>query len=67
MVLAEFYLLVMLFGYVGYYLCRQNISAAFPLLNKEFGFSNTQLGQLALLSEIAYATGKFINGPLGIE
>lgn len=57
--------LVMLFGYVGYYLCRQNISAAFPLLNKEFGFSNTQLGQLALLSEIAYATGKFINGPLG--
>ena len=26
--------------------------------------SNTQLGLIASLSEIAYATGKFINGPL---
>lgn len=55
---------VMLVGYVGYYLCRGNLSAAFPLLEQEFGYSNTQLGLIASLSEIAYAIGKFINGPL---
>jgi sugar phosphate permease len=55
---------VMLVGYVGYYLCRGNLSAAFPLLAQEFGYSNTQLGLIASLSEIAYAAGKFINGPL---
>ena len=55
---------VMLIGYVGYYLCRGNLSAAFPLLAEEFGFSNTQLGLIASLSEIAYAAGKFVNGPL---
>ncbi len=55
---------VMLLGYVGYYLCRGNLSAAFPLLEQEFGYSNTQLGLIASLSEIAYAIGKFINGPL---
>lgn len=55
---------VMLIGYVGYYLCRGNLAAAFPLLEQEFGFSNTQLGLIASLSEMAYAAGKFINGPL---
>lgn len=53
----------MLFGYVGYYLCRGNLSAAFPLMHTEFGYSNTQLGLIASSSEIAYAIGKFINGP----
>lgn len=57
--------LVMLFGYIGYYLCRKNISAAFPLLADEFGFTNSELGVLALTSEIVYAIGKLINGPLG--
>jgi len=55
---------VMLIGYVGYYICRGNLAAAFPLLTQEFGYSNTQLGLIASLSEIAYAAGKFINGPL---
>lgn len=55
---------VMLLGYVGYYICRGNLSAAFPLLEQEFGYSNTQLGLIASLSEMAYAGGKFINGPL---
>lgn len=55
---------VMLIGYVGYYLCRGNLSAAFPLLEQEFGYSNTQLGLIASLSEMAYAAGKFINGPM---
>jgi len=56
---------VCLFGYVGYYLCRKNLSAAFPLLSEAFNFSNSDLGLIALYSEIAYALGKFINGGLG--
>jgi sugar phosphate permease len=56
---------VMLVGYIGYYLCRKNLSAAFPLMSEEFGFTNSELGLIALYSEVAYAAGKFINGPLG--
>lgn len=56
---------VMLFGYVGYYMVRQNLPAAFPLMEKAFGYSNSQLGLIAASSEIVYAIGKFINGPLG--
>lgn len=55
---------VMLVGYIGYYLCRANLSAAFPLISSTFDYSNTQLGIIASASEIAYAAGKFINGPL---
>lgn len=54
----------MLIGYIGYYLCRKNLSAAFPLMSAEFGYTNSQLGLIALFSEITYAIGKFINGPL---
>jgi MFS transporter, OPA family, glycerol-3-phosphate transporter len=57
--------LVMLVGYMGYYLCRGNLSAAFPLLSDTFGYTNSELGMLAFYSELAYAAGKFINGPLG--
>ena len=56
---------VLLIGYIGYYLCRANLSAAFPLLSKEFNFTNSQLGLIAMYSELVYAVGKFINGPLG--
>ncbi len=55
---------VCLVGYIGYYLCRKNIAAAFPLMSEEFGYSNTELGLIAFYSELAYAAGKFINGPL---
>ena len=55
---------VMIVGYIGYYICRGNISVAIPLINKEYGFTNTQFGMILTASELAYATGKFINGPL---
>ena len=55
---------VMLLGYVGYYLCRGNLPAAFPLIGREFSYTNSELGLIAAYSEIAYAIGKFINGPL---
>lgn len=54
---------VMLVGYIGYYFCRQNISVALPLLNQEFGYTNTELGIILTVSEVAYAAGKFIMGP----
>lgn len=55
---------VMLLGYIGYYLGRQNLSAALPLISEEFQYTNTQLGMLMTFSELAYALGKFINGPI---
>jgi len=55
---------VMLLGYIGYYLCRGNLTAAFPQLSVAFGYSNTDLGLIAGWSTLAYAIGKFINGPL---
>lgn len=54
----------MLFGYIGYYMMRQNLSAAFPLMHDALGYSNAELGLIAASSEIAYAIGKFLNGPL---
>lgn len=56
--------LVMLFGYVGYYMIRQNLSAALPLMKTAFHFSNSDLGLIGASSEIVYAIGKFLNGPL---
>jgi sugar phosphate permease len=56
---------VCLIGYIGYYICRANLSAAFPLMSQTFGYSNEELAWIALTSELAYAVGKFINGPLG--
>jgi sugar phosphate permease len=56
---------VMLFGYVGYYLCRKNITAALPLLADTFGYSKTDLGKIGSVALIVYGIGKLINGPLG--
>jgi sugar phosphate permease len=55
---------VMLLGYIGYYLIRGNLPVALPLLSKEFGYSNTELGVILTFSELAYALGKFTTGPL---
>ncbi len=55
---------VCLVGYIAYYLGRKNLPAAFPLLGEELGYSNTDLGLIAAYSEVAYAIGKLINGPL---
>ena len=55
---------VCLIGYIGYYLCRKNLSAAVPLIGEAFSYTNSELGLIALSGEIAYAIGKFINGPM---
>lgn len=55
---------VMLFGYVGYYLCRKNITAALPLLSEAFNYSKTDLGKIGSVALIVYGIGKLINGNL---
>ena len=54
---------VMLIGYIGYYLIRGNLPVALPLLSKEFGYTNSELGKILTFSELAYALGKFTTGP----
>ncbi|MBC7386573.1 MAG: MFS transporter [Cryobacterium sp.] len=54
---------VMLIGYIGYYLIRGNLPVALPLLSREFGYSNLELGKILTFSELAYAFGKFTMGP----
>lgn len=51
-------------GYVVFYLCKKNISAALPLMSTELGFSNTELGILGGSLYLTYGIGKFINGIL---
>jgi sugar phosphate permease len=48
-------------GYAGYYLCRQNFSAAIPVL-KDLGVSRDALGLVASIGTAAYAVGKVTMG-----
>ena len=63
--------LLMLFGYSGYYLCRSNFSVALPMIANELtrnGLSSEiariRLGTIASLGVAAYAIGKFPSGGL---
>jgi OPA family glycerol-3-phosphate transporter-like MFS transporter len=63
--------LLMLFGYSGYYLCRSNFSVALPLITEELaarGLSpeivRIRLGTIASLGVAAYAVGKFPAGAI---
>ncbi|MCR5261341.1 MAG: MFS transporter [Candidatus Gastranaerophilales bacterium] len=51
-------------GYTMFYLTRKNISVALPVLSKELGFSNIELGILGSALYFSYAIGKFVNGVL---
>jgi OPA family glycerol-3-phosphate transporter-like MFS transporter len=62
-------ILLMLFGYSGYYLCRSNFSVALPMIADELGrrgFSSEialiRLGTIASVGVAAYAVGKFPAG-----
>ena len=52
-------------AYTVYYFCRVNISIAIPFLQESLGASKTQLGVVASSLQVAYGTGKFVNGVLG--
>jgi MFS transporter, OPA family, sugar phosphate sensor protein UhpC len=53
------------FGYVVFYLCRKNISAALPAISNDLGYTNTELGLLGMTLYITYGIGKFVNGVIG--
>ena len=54
--------LSMFFGYIIFYTCRKNLSAAIPALHEALGYSMTELGLLSSSLYFTYAAGKFING-----
>lgn len=58
------YLAALVAGYIGVYLCRKNLSVAVPVIQKEWGLSKESIGVVASISTIAYASGKFLFGPV---
>lgn len=52
-------------SYGLYYFTRKNISVALPLLSKELGYTNKQLGVLGSLLYVSYALGKAGFGFIG--
>ena len=47
-----------LIGYGLFYFCRKNISVALPLLARDLGFSNAELGVLGSLLYVSYGLSK---------
>jgi len=58
------YLLTLVVAYVGVYLCRKNLSVAVPILQADWGINKEQVGLIGSVSTVAYASGKFIFGPI---
>ncbi|MEP7337782.1 MAG: MFS transporter, partial [Acidobacteriota bacterium] len=63
--------ILLVFGYAGYYLCRSNFSVALPLIIDDLtargwdaNDAKVRLGWLASLGVFAYAIGKFFSGGL---
>jgi len=63
--------ILLVFGYAGYYLCRSNLSVTMPLIIRELagrGISasaaQVTMGSIASLGVLAYAIGKFPSGSL---
>lgn len=57
-------LTTLLVGYIGYYLCRQNLAIAFTAMRPELQLTEMDLGWWVTLGTIAYAIGKFASGPI---
>jgi MFS transporter, OPA family, glycerol-3-phosphate transporter len=58
---------ILVFGYAGYYLCRVNLSVATPLLIEAFGaqgMDKARIGAIASVGTLCYAFGKFASGSL---
>src|SRR5438309_2275213 len=50
--------------YGAFYFCRQNLSAAVPGLESEFGYKKEDIGWILGALKIAYAVGQLVNGQL---
>ncbi len=61
---AYAYLFTLVAAYVGVYLCRKNVSVAVPILQAQWGINKEQVGLIGSVSTFAYASGKFIFGPI---
>lgn len=57
-------LVTLLVGYLGYYICRSNLSIASPAILKEFGWDKKTLGTITSAGLLVYALGKVSNGIL---
>ncbi len=52
-------------GYLGYYVCRSNLSVVTPLLLDEYGaagLTKGMVGDVVTVGIVAYAVGKLVNG-----
>jgi OPA family glycerol-3-phosphate transporter-like MFS transporter len=52
----------LLVGYVGYYICRSNLSIASPSILNEFAWDKRTLGTITSTGTLVYAFGKISNG-----
>lgn len=64
-------IVLLAFGYAGYYFCRSNLAVALPDLIKELGThgiaaneAQVRLGLMASTGTLAYAAGKFFSGTI---
>lgn len=55
----------MMIGYALFYVVRQNLSIAMPLIQDDLGYSKVQMGALLTLFSIIYGLGKGISGAMG--
>ena len=56
--------LTLLIGYAGYYLCRQNFSAAYPAMKDAVQMDKATFGAISSFGTLMYAFGKFTTGAL---
>ncbi|MDR2030432.1 MAG: MFS transporter [Puniceicoccales bacterium] len=57
-------LFTLILGYAAFYLVRQNMQVAVPLMLHEFGCTKTQIGWVFSAFPIVYGVGKFLSGAL---
>jgi phosphoglycerate transporter family protein len=55
-------LYTLIIGYAAFYLVRQNMQIAAPLMLKEFGCTRTQVGWVFSAFPLVYGVGKFVSG-----
>jgi sugar phosphate permease len=54
----------LLVGYAGYYLCRQNLSAAYKPMHEALGLDKVAFGTIGSVGVLMYALGKVLTGSL---
>jgi sugar phosphate permease len=52
-------------GYGTFYLVRQNIPVAMPVMTAHLGYTKAQLGAVVTVQGVAYGVSKFLNGMVG--